>query len=289
MILSIVGDILGSSIEFNSVKPKLEVIDLERLARIGQITDDSVMTLATWQWWMDYKAGEAQVEDYIDYLREFFMLTPTIGYGPMFFKLMAKGELPNPPSCGNGATMRIIPLGLSADYPMEEMMKLVEELTLQTHKHPEAIKGAQATVYAMKRLHEDCSVSKEAVLNEIETKFGYDLHLNYEELLTRPFDATCQGSIPQALWCALSSDSADEMFKKALTIGGDSDTIACVAGGIFQAGMVNGRGDDGNGSLSFLQLAESKIANTGEIRLQMTHKASLSDGQSCFVGVFEDF
>lgn len=239
MIFNVVGDILGSSIEFNHVKPTLGNIDLSELAKNGFVTDDSVMTLATWRWLIDYRRGMTTVDDYIHYLRDFFKLTPTIGYGPMFFKLMAKGELPNPPSCGNGAAMRISPIGfvsLEGDT-LESKLELTKQLTLQTHKHPEAVKGAQAVVYAIHRLRVEEEEDKLKVLSEIEARFGYDLHLIYSQLLSDPFDATCQGSVPQALWCALTSETIEEMFKKALTIGGDSDTIACIAGGVFQSSL----------------------------------------------------
>jgi ADP-ribosylglycohydrolase len=275
MILAIAGDILSSSIESTPFKPKFDEIDLEKLAGVGQITDDSVMTLATCQWWIDYKAGRAKVKDYIDYLREFFTLNPNVGYGPMFYRLMSENILPEPPSCGNGAAMRISPLGISPDHSMDKIMNLVEALTYQSHKHSEAIKGAKATVYAMKRLNEDNAAVKKQIQSEIEERFGYKLNLDYKELLTRPFDATCQGSVPQALWCALTSENIDEMFKKALTIGGDSDTIACIAGGVFEAGMPTDK--NYTGSIDYRDLAETKIAHTRESKLQTTYKAALED------------
>ena len=235
MYLAIVDDVLGSTIEFDPVKPEKDRLSLVALALAGAPTDDSVMTLATWQWWADYRAGKAEIHDYISYLRHYFRMTPGIGYGPKFFHLMAEGIEPDPPSCGNGAAMRISPLSASAGYSMENIMELVEKLTLQTHKHPEAVKGAQAVVYAGKTAIENPEISRSEIAREIEAKFGYNLNLDYDELRGRPFDATCQGSIPQALWCALSSDRVVEMFTKAMTIGGDTDTIACIAGGIFQA------------------------------------------------------
>lgn len=229
---SIIGDVLGSSIEFNPVKPKIESINLMKLALVGKITDDTVMTLATWKWLSDH----AKVEDFFKYQRRFFSRTPNIGYGPMFAKTMKNGVLSGKPSFGNGAAMKISPLG-AMDWPMERTMDIVERLTVQTHPHPEAVKGAQSVVYAMKRIRQ--GASQEKVMSEIESRFGYNLNLKYEDLLDNPFDATCQGSVPQALWCALTSHSAEEMYKKALTIGGDSDTIACIAGGVYKGGLTN--------------------------------------------------
>lgn len=251
MCLSIVGDVLGSSLEFNPQKPNIDKLSLTALALIGRPTDDSVMTLATWQWWADYRAGKAGISDYFSYLKCFFELTPNIGYGHKFFHLMADGTEPDPPSCGNGAAMRISALGVSAGYSMSSIMEIVEKLTLQTHRHSEAVKGAHSVVYAIKTALENPVVSREEISREIETRFGYNLNLDYDELLTRPFDATCQGSVPQALWCALSSSNVAEVFTRAMTIGGDTDTIACIAGGIFQATCTN---------QSQIRLRESKCA-----------------------------
>ncbi len=85
MYLSIVGDVLGSSLEFSPQKPNIDKLSLTSLALIGRPTDDSVMTLATWQWWVDYRAGKAGISDYFGYLKHFFDLTPSIGYGHKFF------------------------------------------------------------------------------------------------------------------------------------------------------------------------------------------------------------
>jgi ADP-ribosylglycohydrolase len=269
MYLSIVGDVLGSTLEFDPQKPKKDKLSLITLALIGRPTDDSIMTLATWQWWADYRAGKAGIADYFSYLKRFLDLTPNIGYGHKFFHLMADGTEPDPPSCGNGAAMRISALGVSSGYSMDDIMELVEKLTLQTHKHPEAVKGAQAVVYASKTALENPAVSREEISREIESKFGYNLNLDYDELLTRSFDATCQGSVPQAIWCALSSSNVAEVFTKAMTIGGDTDTIACIAGGIFQAtcsspGQISA-GDSGCSITIAAAMANAKLRLPAEI------------------------
>ena len=82
----------------------------------------------------------------------------------MFARFMRDGILPDPPSCGNGAAMRISPLGCSAKYTMKEIMDIVENLTLQTHKHPEAVKGAQAVVFAIKRFLESTTKASQIAL-----------------------------------------------------------------------------------------------------------------------------
>ncbi|HQG28076.1 MAG TPA: hypothetical protein PLY73_05925, partial [Candidatus Ozemobacteraceae bacterium] len=101
MLMAIVGDILGSSIEFEHDKPSLAELSIPALADVGRVTDDTVMTLATWKWWTDFRSGRAKVEEYVEYLRSYFHLTPGIGYGPKFFRFMRDGIIPDPPSCGN--------------------------------------------------------------------------------------------------------------------------------------------------------------------------------------------
>jgi len=233
MILSIVGDVLGSSIEFNPTKPDIRDINLATMALRGRPTDDSILTLATWDWWLDFTIGKAGISDYLQYLNTFFCLSPDIGYGDRFYTLMTTGKMTGS-SCGNGAAMRISPLGTSG-INESALLDIVEKITVQTHTHPAAIIGAQAVVIAMRRRGE--GVDGVSIMKEIESRFGYNLlNLDYSELLMRPFNATCQGSVPQAIWCALTSDTPWSMFKKALSIGGDSDTIACIAGGIYQMG-----------------------------------------------------
>lgn len=269
MLLSIVGDILGSSIEFNPVKPNIENISLASLAIKGSLTDDSIMTLATWHWLQDFEKGVAKIEDYFQYQQNFFNQTPDIGYGPMFFKTMTNGKLTGRPSCGNGAAMKISPIGI-ANGDLGHVMDIAQKLTTQTHPHQDAINGAHAVVYAIWNLRK--GVSKRAVMAEIEYLFRYDLDLNYEELLTRPFDATCQGSVPQALWCALTSNSIDEMFKKALTIGGDSDTIACIAGGVYESGIKKIRANANTDAAIAIGIGIAKLLNLGQMSEPFWHK-----------------
>lgn len=282
MIYAIVGDILGSSIEFAPVKPLIDKLDISALAAKGSITDDTVMTLATWRWWMDYRKGSAKTKDYVDYLRKYFFQTPKIGYGPMFFEFMRSGKRPSIPSCGNGAAMRVSALGLDSDTPIDEMMDLVKNLTLQTHEHPEAVKGAQAVVYVGKRLQHERQVWRSSVdlnvraefrkdlLKEVETRFGYNLNLNYDSLVKEKFDATCQGSVPKAIWCVLSSSNIDEAFKKALTIGGDTDTIACMTGGMAQLAY-----DCELTGVNVEALVGQKLKDTGVPELAQTHLESV--------------
>jgi len=136
-------------------------------------------------------------------------------------------------SWGNGAAMRVSPVGFAFDT-VEEVLHQAEKTAQISHNHPEGIKGAQATALAvfLARVVRD----KEEIRKQIEQLFGYDLGRCVDDIRpTYTFDVSCQGTVPQAIISFLDSQSTEDAIRNAISLGGDSDTLACIAGGIAEA------------------------------------------------------
>ena len=128
--------------------------------------------------------------------------------------------------------MRVSPIGLYADT-LEVVLRLSKLSAEVTHNHVEGVKGAQAIATAVFLARK--GESKEAIRNYIEKQFGYDLHAHIEDIReVYAFDASCQGSVPQAIIAFLDGNSFEEVIRLAISLGGDSDTIAAMAGSIAQ-------------------------------------------------------
>ena len=129
--------------------------------------------------------------------------------------------------------MRISPVGFAYDT-LEEVLERAEYFTAITHNHPEGIKGAQATAAAVFLARKGSS--KEEIKAAIESRFGYDLSRSLDEIRpTYAFDVSCQGTVPQAITAFLESRDFEDAIRKAVSLGGDSDTLACITGGIAHA------------------------------------------------------
>ena len=158
---------------------------------------------------------------------------PGAGYGGMFSKWL-EAEVPKPyNSYGNGSAMRVSPVGFYAKS-LEEALQLAKTTAEVSHNHSQGIKGAQAiasSIYLALNGN-----SKEEIKEYVETEFGYNLHRSCDDI--RPmyrFDVTCQGSCPQAIIAFMESSDYESAIRLAVSLGGDSDTIACMAGGIAAA------------------------------------------------------
>ncbi len=171
--------------------------------------------------------------DYREQLREYFGLYPGRGYGSHFRKWASHDASKPYYSMGNGSAMRVSPVGFAFDT-LDEVLREAQKSAEPTHNHPEGIKGAQAiasAIFLAKRTD-----SKEEIKTYIEKNFDYNLNEPLDEI--RKYyrhDQTCPGSAPQAIMAFLESDNYEDAIRKAVSIGGDSDTIACMAGGIAQA------------------------------------------------------
>lgn len=222
MLGAIAGDIIGSVYEWNSIKRT----DFPLFSPGSRFTDDTVLTIAIAESIMEGK-------DYARTVKEYGLRYPNAGYGKSFFKWLFSGSPAPYHSFGNGSAMRVSPVGF-AFHTLPDVLKEAEKSACITHNHPEGIKGAQAAAAAV--FLAGSGGSKEEIKEYISKTFGYNLEQTLEEI--RPcysFDVSCQGSVPQAIIAFLESRDYEDAVRKAVSLGGDSDTQACIAGGIAQA------------------------------------------------------
>ncbi len=222
MIGAIAGDIIGSVYEWDNMKTKeFQLFSLE-----CSFTDDTVLTVALAD---TILTGTP----YKDNLKRYYLQYPGRGYGGSFHH-WAQGPSSRPyNSWGNGAAMRISPAGFAYD-DLGILLAKAEEFTAVTHNHPEGIKGGQATAAAI--LLARTGSGKNDIKEFIEGRFGYDLSLHVDEIRpTYRFDESCQGTVPQAIRAFLDSTDFEDAIRNAISLGGDSDTLACITGGIAQA------------------------------------------------------
>lgn len=222
MLGAIAGDVIGSVYERQNCKRK----DFPLFRQGSRFTDDTVLTVAT---------AEALLQgaDYADTYKRYFRRYPLAGFGKSFTLWAGLNRSEPYQSWGNGSAMRVSPVALAGE-DLETVLALAEQSAAVTHNHPEGIKGAQATAAAIFLARR--SDSKTAIQDYLETTFGYDLSQSLDDL--RPhyrFDVSCQGSVPQAIRAFLESTDFEDAIRNAISLGGDSDTIACIAGGIAEA------------------------------------------------------
>jgi ADP-ribosylglycohydrolase len=222
MIGAIAGDIIGSIYEGRPIK----TTDFPLFGPNSRFTDDTVLTVATAEALLTDQHYERQ---YRAYGRQY----PHAGYGGSFIHWIFDEKAGPYNSWGNGSAMRVSPIGWAFDS-VDEVLAEAERSAAVTHNHPEGIKGAQATALAVFRARTGCN--KPAIKQEIEQRFGYDLSRRLDAI--RPvygFDVSCQGSVPEAIIAFLEGDDAAQTIRLAVSLGGDSDTLACIAGGIAEA------------------------------------------------------
>ena len=168
----------------------------------------------------------------MDLLKSYYRTYPNAGYGGTF-RSWAESEDTRPyNSWGNGSAMRVSPAAFAFDS-LEIVLEQAKRSAEVTHDHPEGIKGAQAVASSIYLAR--TGSTKEQIKNYVETQFGYDLDTPLDEIRPRyEFQVSCQKSVPQAIRAFLESDDFEDAVRKAISLGGDSDTIACMAGGIAQ-------------------------------------------------------
>jgi ADP-ribosylglycohydrolase len=223
MLGAIAGDVIGSIYEGRPIKtPHFHPL-FDRLCRA---TDDTVLTVAL----ADSILSGA---DYTDKLKEYARRYPYAGYGGSFARWAASTSRRGYGSYGNGSAMRVSPVGFAYDS-LEEVLVRARQSAEVTHNHPEGIKGAQATAAAVFLARTEAG--KEDIHAYLEREFGYDLTRTLDAV--RPkyyFDVSCQGSVPESLIAFLESTSYEEAVRLAISLGGDADTMACIAGGVAEA------------------------------------------------------
>ena len=228
---AILGDIIGSPYEFDrSGKTK----DFPLFIPSSMYTDDSVMTVAVTEALLDTigKSREERREGVIRSMQRWGRKYPDAGYGGRFYNwLFTKNPQPYN-SWGNGSAMRVSSAGWLYNT-LEETMRAAEDTACVTHNHPEGIKGAQATAAVIWAARNGWS--KDQIKEYIEQEF-FLLNLTCDEI--RPeyhFDVSCQGTVPEAITAFLEGESFEDVIRTAVSLGGDCDTLTCIAGGMAEA------------------------------------------------------
>jgi len=227
---AIAGDIIGSVFESSPTKDP-NFIPL--FHKECQITDDSVLTVATMHALLN-KDTSTGTYPYADAYRDFGRRYPDAGYGASFIRWFQDNSAGPYSSWGNGSAMRVSPIGWAFN-DREAVLREAKRSAEVTHNHPEGVKGAQATALAIYLAR--TGTSKANIRHDMEESFGYDLSSKTVDEI-RPnytFDVSCQRSVPEAILCFLESDSIENAIRLAVSLGGDSDTQACIAGSIAEA------------------------------------------------------
>lgn len=252
MLGAIIGDVVGSRFEWNNLKSK----DFDFLTDECTVTDDSVMTLAIAKSIMESandseKIGELAIRN----MQEIGQKYPNAGYGGFFISWLFD-EDPEPyNSWGNGAAMRVSPCGYAAK-DLEEAIWLSRKVTEVTHNHPEGMKGAEATSVAIFLARQGKSILE--IRDYINERY-YPMNFSLDDIRDDyRFDESCQGSVPQAFMAFFESTGFEDAIRNAISIGGDSDTIAAITGGIAEAhyGIPS---DIRNQALTYLDELQLKI------------------------------
>ncbi len=232
MIGAIIGDIAGS--RFEGHRKNIKTKDFDLLSPRCHYTDDTCMTAAV-AWALVHSDGNLeQLNDAaVLCMRCIGYRFPHRGYGGRFGAWLHARE-PQPPyeSFGNGAAMRVSPCGFAATS-LEEALDMAQKVTEVTHNHPEGIRGAKATTAVVWLARQGKSMDE---IREHVRKYYYPLEETLDEI--RPdytFDVTCQGSVPQAIEAFLEATDFEDAIRNAISIGGDSDTIAAITGGMAEA------------------------------------------------------
>ncbi len=222
MLGAIAGDIIGSPYEGNPIKTE----DFPLFQPRSSFTDDTVMTVAI----AHAILGDG---DYAASMKRFGRCYPNAGYGANFFHWIFEPDVRPYNSWGNGSAMRVSPVGFAFDDE-ETVLREARRSAEVSHNHPEGIKGAQAAALAVFLARR--GESKEAIRQEISRRFGYNLNRTLEQIRpTYHFDPSCQGTVPEAIIAFLESRDYEDAVRKAVSLGGDSDTLACITGGIAHA------------------------------------------------------
>jgi ADP-ribosylglycohydrolase len=222
MLGAIVGDFVGSVHEGLGIKRK----DFSLVVPECSVTDDSLLTVAVAEWLLDGLDLTARFHDLV-------AAYPGAGWGLMFGS-WARGRNREPyHSFGNGAAMRVSPVGW-AFGTLDQTLEAARASAAVTHDHPEGIRGAQATAAAifLARTERD----KQTIRDEIRDRFGYDLGRAIDSI--RPdyrYSETCQETVPEAIISFLDSTDFEDTLRNAVSLGGDADTLAAIAGGIAHA------------------------------------------------------
>lgn len=222
MLGAIAGDVIGSVHEGADAPPK----DFPLFVPASRFTDDTVMSVAV-------ASALLHGLDYTDELRRWGRAYPDAGYGGLFLRWLFD-PAPRPyQSFGNGSAMRVAAVSWALD-DLDDILAEAARSAAVTHDHPEGIKGAQAVACAVFLAR--TGASKPEIRTAMEQRFGYDCSASLDALRKlASFDVTCQGTVPPAVVAFLESADFEDAVRNAISLGGDADTLACIAGAIAEA------------------------------------------------------
>ena len=229
---AILGDIIGSPYEFDGGKPSS---DLPLFVKGSKFTDDSVMTIAVAEALITAKGYPEQLlqEELIKSMQKWGRAYPKAGYGGRFFDWLCSQTPRAYNSYGNGSAMRVSSVGWLYDT-LEETRRIARITAAVTHNHPEGIKGADCVasiIFAART-----GTSKEEIRTFVVEEFNYDISRTCNDI--RPeyeYDVSCQGTVPPAITAFLEGKSFEDVIRNAMSLGGDCDTLTCIAGSMAEA------------------------------------------------------
>jgi ADP-ribosylglycohydrolase len=221
MLGAIAGDVIGSIYEVAGLRTKTFTL----ITKYSRPTDDAVLTCAVAEKLL--RGG-----DYVDLFHEYVREYPAAGFGGSFLRWAEEGRREPYNSWGNGSAMRVSPVGWAFDT-LEEVLAEAKRSADVTHNHPEGVKGAQAVAAAVFLAR--TGKGKDAIREYVEREFGYDLSGKLDDIRADySFDVSCQGSVPQSIVAFLESTDFEDAVRNAISLGGDADTMACIAGAIAE-------------------------------------------------------
>ncbi|MCA6572788.1 MAG: ADP-ribosylglycohydrolase family protein [Pseudanabaena sp.] len=256
MLGAIVGDIVGSIYEFNNHRSK----DFPLFSGGCDFTDDTVLTVAVADCLMNQGS-------YVEYIKNYTRKYPNRGYGGRFAQWIRFESMEPYNSWGNGSAMRVSAVGFAFD-DLEMVIQEAKRSAEVTHNHPEGIKGAQATALAIYMARQ--GQSKEQIKSAIAKSFSYDLDRTLDEI--RPvyqFNESCQETVPEAVIAFLESTDFEDAIRNGISLGGDSDTLTCITGGIAEAFYGGVPQDIAEKALSYLPKAMREVVEKFRLRYNL--------------------
>lgn len=222
MLGAIAGDMMGARFERFPTKRT----DFTLIPSTATFTDDTILTVAIADAILTNMDYDVALKEYA---RKYYYLP----YGRAFKRWSRTWDNIPYGSCGNGSAMRVSPVGFAFNS-VDEVLYQAKKSAEVTHNHPEGIKGAQSVALAIQMAR--MGLSKAEMRDETARRFGYDMNRTIVEI--RPeykYNTTCQGSVPESIIAFLDSSSYEEAIVNAISLGGDADTMACIAGGIAES------------------------------------------------------
>lgn len=261
MFGAIIGDIAGSTYEIHNVKTE----NFELIPSDSFFTDDTVLTVAVANKILNEKLSHiSSRKAYAMWYRQYYRRYLNAGYGQMFSEWASSESFRIQRSFGNGGAMRVSAIGFAYDS-ITDIKREVKNSCYCTHNNHEAIRGAQAIATVIFMARKQCD--KDEIKKYIQKNFKYKLNQTLDEIRdTYVFDSRASYSVPPAIEAFLESDSYEDALRKAISIGGDSDTIACMTGGIAQAYYKHIPEEIYNRAVVYLDSGLKKIASDFEVK-----------------------